>query len=262
MKIKGVAAEANKIHAILRQVGITPPVDVREVALELSRLRFPNSPITHIIGEDLPGLEGALIAKRNKKEWVIVYNNNVLSTGRINFTLAHEFGHYLLHRENTDRFECGDKDMLAWDSDYGRMEAEANKFASYLLMPIDDFRNQLNGKINLETFKHCAERYQVSLTAAIIKWLEFTEQKSILVVSREGYMLWAWSSEPAFKNYLYFKTSGTPIPIPPDSFAARGIESLNGEMMSKNVWWPDREVREMTIRSDYHDMIISLLTFD
>jgi hypothetical protein len=41
---------------------------------------------------------------------------------------------------------------------------------------MDDFRRQVVGQqISLELLGHCAERYGVSLTAAILKWLEFTD---------------------------------------------------------------------------------------
>lgn len=261
MQTRGVAAEAIKIHQILRQFGIGPPVNIKEIALELSKARFPDDPINKVVGDNLPGFEGALVPIGDKKGWAILYNDSVTSSGRINFTLAHELGHYLLHRGKQEKFECGDRDMLSWNTDYGLIEAEANKFASYLLMPIDDFKKQIDDNINMDIFKHCADRYQVSLTAAILKWLEFTTQKAVLVVSREGYMLWAWSSETAFNNHLYFKTSGSPQPVPPTSLVARGIENLQGEQLPKNTWWPDREVKEMTLLSEYHDMAFSLLIF-
>src|SRR3546814_9114430 len=51
-----------------------------------------------------------------KRGWGIIYNDAITSKGRINFTLAHEFGHYLLHREAyPDGLECGAQDMVRWD---------------------------------------------------------------------------------------------------------------------------------------------------
>jgi hypothetical protein len=46
----------------------------------------------------------------------------------------------------------------------------------------------------VELFSHCAERYGVSLTAAILKWLEFTPESALLVCSRDGFIDWAVSS--------------------------------------------------------------------
>lgn len=238
------------------------PVDINLIAPEISKHKFPDEPITKITGEDLPGFEGMLLKlpKSKKNGWGIVYNNSV-TPGRQNFTLAHEFGHYLLHRTRATEFECGQKDMLTWDSEYGQMEAEANTFASYLLMPIDDFRSQLGGKISTELLQHCADRYGVSFTAAAKKWIEFTPEKAALIVSREGFMLWASASEVAYKNFIYFKTKGLTVPVPALSLAARGIASDQGETLPAGVWWPDRAVTEMTIIADKYDFTISLLVF-
>ena len=78
------------------------------------------------------------------------------------------------------------------------MEREADKFASFLLMPINDFRQQVAAHwMTLELMGHCASRYQVSLTAATLKWLSFTEHAAILVTAREGMVLWWRASDSA-----------------------------------------------------------------
>ena len=106
------------------------PVNVREVAREISARSFPMTP-DHDQGGDLPGFEGALMpAPSGKKGWGILYNNSQ-SPGRINFTLGHEFGHYLLHRlRYPDGFQCSTEDMASWDSEYGQLEHQANEFAA------------------------------------------------------------------------------------------------------------------------------------
>src|SRR4051794_34695953 len=72
------------------------PVDIPAVAKEYSLKRYPDDPISLVKGAELPGFDGALHrAPTGKKGWGIVYNNAIASKGRINFTLAHEFGHYL-----------------------------------------------------------------------------------------------------------------------------------------------------------------------
>ena len=63
---------------------------------EYSSQKFPADPIVFVAGDDLPGFDGALFkAPIGKKGWAIIYNNRIQSTGRINFTLGHELGHYL-----------------------------------------------------------------------------------------------------------------------------------------------------------------------
>ena len=151
------------------------PVDVRAVAREISKHKFPDDQITMIRGDALPGFEGALVpAPPGETGWGIVYNNAIPSTGRINFTLGHEFGHYLLHRlAHPKGFQCSSEDMASWDSEYGQLEHQANVFAATLLMPLDDFRDQIGGRCrpNLDDLGGCADRYEVSLIAATLRWL-------------------------------------------------------------------------------------------
>ena len=77
--------------------------------------------------------------------------------GRVRFTQAHELGHYILHRRMRDSFQCSDGDMLNWSQDDRDIEGQADVFASYLLMPLDDYRKQITGAVNLDMLGHCAE---------------------------------------------------------------------------------------------------------
>lgn len=75
------------------------PIKVPFLAKEFSGQKFPDDPISLVAGENLRKFDGALYrAPATKKGWGIIYNNGIRSPGRINFTLAHEFGHYLVHR--------------------------------------------------------------------------------------------------------------------------------------------------------------------
>src|ERR1700758_1188541 len=165
------------------------PIDVIRVAREYTAQRFPGDAITMAEGANLPGFDGALYpAPPGKTGWGIVYNNALASPGRINFTLAHEFGHYLLHRlAYPNGICCGEQDVVRWDSAYGQIEHQANRFAANLLMPLDDFRRQIDAgaKVDLDLISYCADRYRVSLIAAILRWLTYTSRRAVLVVSRE-----------------------------------------------------------------------------
>lgn len=244
------------------------PIKVAEVAREYSHQISPKDPITLIHGEALPGFDGALLrAPSGKKGWGIIYNDAISSKGRINFTLAHEFGHYLIHRlAHPNGMRCGEQDVVRWDTAYGKLEHEANTFASYLLMPLDDYRKQVDARspVDLEVIGHCADRYEVSMIAAILRWLSFTERRAVLVVSRDEFILWARSSTPALKTGAFFRTSRGPIAIPQDSVAARRstVESpRNGTELPSGVWFQE-PCREMTIFSENYDFTISLLQME
>jgi IrrE N-terminal-like domain len=244
------------------------PIKVPELAREYSLKRYPDDPVSLVIGDNLPGLDGALIrAPRGKKGWGIFYNDAITSEGRINFTLAHEFGHYLMHRvAYPNGFRCGQQDVVRWDSAYGQVEHQANVFAANLLMPLDDYRRQIDSsnKVDVDMIAHCADRYRVYLIAAVLRWLEYTTRRAVLVVSRDGFILWSRSSERALKTGAFFRTSRCPIEIPGLSLAAKQdmlIDGRAGIALPAGVWFPE-EVHEMTIFSEHYDFVISLLLLE
>ncbi|MDR4483187.1 MAG: ImmA/IrrE family metallo-endopeptidase [Nitrospirales bacterium] len=262
---------ANDLTTILNTVYKADrfPVNVQKLAADYSHHRFPDDPVTLIQGDSLPGFDGALFrAPVGKKGWGIIYNRDITSEGRINFTLAHEFGHYLMHRERyPDGIQCSTQDLVSWESEYGQIEYQANVFSAYLLMPFDDFRKQIDPKTkpSLDDLGGCAERYKVSLVAAILRWLDYTERRSVLVMSRDGFILWARSSTPALKTGAFFRTANRP-PVPvPDSALAAKLSSLGSstgsEKYDQGIWFPE-PCEEMALVSDQYDFTISLLHLD
>lgn len=264
-------AEANRLSRLLNlSRGVDRfPVDVEELAKGYAAQFGHSDPIATVVGADLPGFEGALyrVEKSGKHEWALIYNSAIEIPGRIRFTMAHELGHYILHRKSRDEFRCSESDMLHWESVEKRQEAEADVFASYLLMPIDDFRRTIGtASVNLDVLDHCAQRYGVSLTAAILKWLEFTSQRAVLVMSRDGYMLWARSSQSALHTGAFFRTMNAVVQIPPGSLAA-STESATPEKqgieLAARTWFSEEpaemSLREMRITSDRYEQTMSLL---
>lgn len=256
---------AIEISQVLNQV-LGPdhfPINVEQVAKEYSRQRFPDDPITLVSGDALPRFDGALLrSPSGQNGWGIIYNKAIRSPGRINFTLAHEFGHYLLHRLTYPTgLRCGEQDVVRWDTEYGQVEYQANVFASYLLMPLDDFRRQIDprAEVTLDLLGSCAKRYRVSLIAATLKWLEYTERRAIIVISRDDFILWARSSGPALKTGAYFRTSRGPIPVPTKSLAAHGVGKESMIELEPGVWLKDEPCREMAVLSEQYEFTISLL---
>jgi hypothetical protein len=239
------------------------PISVPEVAIDLSKRWFPDNPLTVVHGEHLPGFDGALLPRHDG--WGILYNKSITSPGRINFTLAHEFGHYLVHRlKYPDGFKCRQQDVVRWDSEYGQMEHEANTFAAYLLMPLHDFRAQVPASdvATFESLSHCAERYRVSLIAATLRWLSYTERRAVLVVSRDGFVLWARSSKSALKTGAFIRTSGVPpIPVPSRSATNLPHEQVLSRLPVEHeagVWFTD-PCKETALISENYDFSLSLL---
>jgi len=238
------------------------PVDVKRIALEYSP-RFAD-PILKVVEADIGGFEGTLQPLQKKGGWAILYNPSIASAGRINYTLAHEVGHYFAHRHAQPAgFQCGQGDVLgtATQSAFRQQEREADDFASYLLMPLDDFRRQVGkSPMTFGLLRHCAERYQVSLTAAALKWIEYTEACATLVVATNGFVSWCRRSAAAKAASIYFPSG---MALPSGSIAALGeaAQVSEGAALPPGVWGRS-PVREIAIFADRYEMTFSLLIFE
>lgn len=241
------------------------PVEVPPLALEAARIFGWSDPITQVQAANIKGFDGALFPGDGRKEWLLLYNEAVSSSGRVRFTQAHELGHYILHRQIRESFQCSDADMLNWSKDDKDLEGQADLFASYLLMPLDDYRRQVTATVDLDLLGHCADRYGVSLTAAILKWLQYTDEKAVLVMSNDGFINWAWSSEPAAKAGAFFRTRNNVLPVPDGSLASNADVKHDrlGTPISASVWFPhacaDTPLREMKVHAEQYGVVLSLL---
>jgi hypothetical protein len=248
------------------------PVDIEFLALEYSKQIAPKNPIVTVEERNLKGCMGALVYSETKPRlWGIAYHNNQ-SPGRKTFTLGHEFGHYILHRdliEADSRFDGGvycDEESVLLRNGKG-IEKEADEFAATLLMPFHDFRRQFpaNERPDFERLSALAKRYGVSLTAAILRWLEYTETRAMVVVSNQGFAHWARPSEPALKSGRFIRTKATVFELPAAAAAAKRLfteETKAGFAQPPQAWGFPEGLVEMCIRSERYDQEITLLHFE
>lgn len=265
--------EANRITKMLDKVFgedrfEQAPVDMALLALEYSKQINPEGPIHEVVERNIPGCMGALVYSENlPRQWGILYHVNQ-SPGRRSFTVAHEFGHFVLHRALVEKagsydggIYCDENSVLRGNGE--GIEKEADKFAAAILMPLNDYRKQIPSNIrpDLNRIGKMADRYGVSLTAAILRWLEYTDTRAIMVVSNEGYAHWSKPSKQAFRSGRFIRTKNTMYELPPQATAIRREfteEALGGIEHPAGVWFPEPVV-EMCLRSDRYDQEITLL---
>jgi Zn-dependent peptidase ImmA (M78 family) len=142
------------------------PVPVEELA------RFAGAKIRY---KPFPGELSGMVHRRPDGNAVIGVNSLHLLTRR-RFTIAHELGHLILHKDEKLHVDEGaaigfrtPESSLAVDDN----EIEANQFAAELLMPQDLIRRDLKklpSDIEPETaVAQLARRYQVSIQAMTIR---------------------------------------------------------------------------------------------
>lgn len=114
-----------------------------------------------------------MIFKEDDNYFILV--NKYHSIGRKSFTIAHELGHYFLHKDLLDEnsqlvsfIKSNDKDCpaLARGLDYNCIEKEANVFAANILMPEKQFKEQCECANSIE---EVANYFGVSVQAATIR---------------------------------------------------------------------------------------------
>ena len=73
----------------------------------------------------------------------------------------------------------------------------------------------------------------------ILKWLGITDKRAMIVVSRDGFIDWAWGSKRRFKSSIYYRARQETMPLPELSLAARRDPSIDAEIgfvHPKGVW--------------------------
>ena len=242
------------------------PVDVEQLALSVGQQLKWSDPIAVVKAADIQRFEGGLF-HLGDQGWALLYNEKLKSPGRVRFTQAHELGHYLLHRLAQEEFQCSQADMVHWGPEQKSIEAEADDFASSLLMPMKQFRAATNtgGIVDFDVLSSASAMFGVSLTAVALRWIRSTSESALLVLSRDGFMDWAVSSDKARSNGAFFKTKGRAVQLPSDTLAndASVSHCRTGQRVSLKSWFehahPDTSAWEMKLACENYGYTLSLL---
>lgn len=241
------------------------PVDVISIAKGVGRQLGWDDEIVDVLSDDIPSFEGGLFSI-GAGRWAIIYNRTIASEGRIRFTLAHELGHFLLHLGTQDSFECSEEDVLLTGSREQQIEGEADAFASQLLMPLPQFRAMTGtARVDLEVLSRASSLFGVSLTSACLRWIRATSESAVIVLSRDGFIDWAVSSDLARKNGVFFKCRQQTVELPAGSLAADSliVTCKGGSEVPLRVWFehahPDAVAREMKLSCENYGYTLTLL---
>lgn len=154
-KIRSLVSKLLKDNGVVRS-----PVPVEKLAQNLGiEVRFEDA-------ED--DLSGALI--REPEGRVVIGVNSAHHPNRQRFTIAHEIGHFILHKGISLHVDEDFRINLR-DGSVNEEEIEANAFAAELLMPSEFITKdaQRLGLIDQEALEKLARRYQVSARAMEIR---------------------------------------------------------------------------------------------
>ena len=142
----------------------------------------------------LHGAEARLVLVGNRA--IITVSDLIGNDRRQRFSIAHELGHLEIHRRPSSIMLCASRDIGTRPRGGGDdVERQANQFASALLMP-KRFFAPLCGAVepSLELMAELAETFYVSMTAAALRYLRFSDEPCAVVFSRDGYVEWFQTS--------------------------------------------------------------------
>lgn len=117
--------EISLARLLVERHGFYPPCDLEKLVSEYADLEYDNIP------NNVDGI--SLHLKSPERRPLVVVSSNISAT-RQKFTLAHELGHVIIPWHTGTIFSHLQDDR-SFDWKYREMEAEANRFASELLMP-------------------------------------------------------------------------------------------------------------------------------
>ena len=140
-----------------------------------SRIPVPVVDIAHEMGIKVyksngwPNYISGLIRKdpeRGGRSGYAIYTNAKHPKTRRRFTIAHELGHYVLHRDEIGVGEGITDDALYRSRLSGPLERLANRFAANLLMPRDLIVEAINQGV--DSVEELAAKFEVSRSAMSI----------------------------------------------------------------------------------------------
>lgn len=123
----------------------------------------------------------------------IIRVSSTLDRERFRFTLAHEFGHFELHKKLQVQ-ACHQEDVFSATSRL-RIEREANAFAASFLMPRNEWRQHLGPLPLREPLHRLARTHEVSFVAAALRAIEVCPNPACLVSYHgDEHIQWAYAN--------------------------------------------------------------------
>jgi len=164
------------------------------------------------------GFEGGLLTDEARSSGIVLVKSGV-SRQRRRFTIGHELGHFLMpsHVPNDEgSFLCSFTDLNKFDAKEkdrrAKMEVEANRFSSLILMPPPALRRDLgkSSDPSVEQMLSLAKKYDVSKEAMARAYSTYHHEAVAFVVVRDGKVVRVYRNE---RNFPFVTAArGRPVP--------------------------------------------------
>jgi Zn-dependent peptidase ImmA (M78 family) len=230
------------------------PVPVEDIAMDSGVL---------CLEATLTGCLAHLVRKGNRG--ILRTHNGIRESGRRRFAVAHELGHWFLHESESQIFICTGENMRDYKG--SPMEVEANLFASELLLPTPVFRPLAeSADPRLEIVKDLAGKFDTSLTATGMKFVDESQHECILVLSKGESV--TWSKQKGKRSGLRIdkgmKLHESSLAFYAATEGDRGPEAVPAEAwITQNAYKRQIEVTEQSwFLRDYSSVLTLLVVVD
>ncbi|ADO73731.1 conserved uncharacterized protein [Stigmatella aurantiaca DW4/3-1] len=171
---------------------------------------------------------------------VISISTSISYAPRRRWTIAHELGHLELHKTGSQLELCKDAD-ISENYDAGT-EREANAFASEFLMPSTLWSKCVDvAEPNLDIVGTLAKEFEVSFTAAAIRFVKLCPECCCVVFAKEGKIEW-FARGSDFDYQMQQGTKLDPYTLAFDYFK-KGTVTTRPETVSASAWLSDKYVK-------------------
>jgi len=166
-------------RAIIEELGISSPDHIQIEKIAVDRGLYHREVA-------LQGCDARLVTSEKGDSAVASINSQIPEEGRKRFALAHELGHFELHRAKSPRLQCDESDFLKLYRE-SSLEPEANAFAAEILMPEPIFQKNCEGNIpSYDLLCSLADTFRTSLTSTAFRYVEIGNHPCALIAVRSG----------------------------------------------------------------------------
>ena len=241
----GIAA---RIHTIEQNLPTAVPVEALCGQLD----------IHSVTDFETEGFEAALIMDVNKAAGSILVAAG-RSRKRRRYSIAHELGHFLIPTHMPDAghgFECSLADLHLLDvkeqDRRRRVEAEANRFAAALLMPIPRIRIACASKRpSLSEVVKLANEFDVSKEAMARSYVEAYREDIAVILLRHGRILRIYRNEKHFPWIGPRAGDLVPAGSTASSFELQPGQFSSIEECEADTWISDRDARRVEVLTEH-----------
>ncbi|MBI4775402.1 MAG: ImmA/IrrE family metallo-endopeptidase [Deltaproteobacteria bacterium] len=217
--------EINLAIRVVERYKLTPPVDLLRLGRKYADIEFDHIPF------DVDGV--SLNLKIPGKRPRIIVNFNPPES-RQRFTLAHEIGHVIIPWHFGSIIDSTDPMQVKVSDLYWYTEAEANRFASELLIPSAWAKTIIEEEVYPPKFvNRIVVTANVSPIAASIKLIQLLSKGYIFCnISETGTVIYSGRSSGTIANAPVWGTN-----IVPESLYSYCRQKWSFSLHGQNFWW-------------------------